>query len=216
MTPRTLPVLAALVLALALALPGCHGSLASRYTRLTTGPRLDLQAEEHRGVDPGPPLFLTPLIESGNVTGAQLEAAVKPLYGKVQSFSGFLTVNKALGSNMFFWYFPAERAANKAPVVLWLQGGPGASSLYGLFSENGPFVCVNGKVSPRKYSWNTQYNLLYIDNPVGAGYSFTEKDEGYARNQTQVSGSERRGYVNPNKDKFCSKFCSNTLKNRTS
>ena len=160
---------------------------ACRYNQLTKAPRLDLGAEEHRGTDPGQPLFLTPLIESGNVTGAQLEARNKPLHGDTVSYSGFLTVNKALGSNMFFWFFPAERRANEAPVVLWLQGGPGASSMYGLFSENGPYVCVDGKVSPRKYSWSRQYNLLYIDNPVGAGYSFTERDEGYARNETQAS-----------------------------
>lgn len=90
---------------------------------------------------------------------------------------------------MFFWFFPAESGAADAPVLLWLQGGPGATSLFGLFDENGPYECRDGRPSLRKYSWSKQYNLLYIDNPVGTGYSFTGHEQGYARNQTQVRGS---------------------------
>lgn len=72
-------------------------------------------------------------------------------------------------------------------MVLWLQGGPGATSLFGLFMENGPFyVTSNVTLAPRKYSWSISHNLIYIDNPVGTGYSFTENDNGYASNETQV------------------------------
>lgn len=74
-----------------------------------------------------------------------------------------------------------------APVVLWLQGGPGASSLFGLFVENGPFmVTANKTLKLRKYTWSMSHNLIYIDNPVGTGYSFTGKETGYASNETQV------------------------------
>ena len=74
-----------------------------------------------------------------------------------------------------------------APVALWLQGGPGATSLYGLFTENGPFsVTKNMTLKARKYSWNLNHNLIYIDNPVGTGYSFTDNDLGYAINETDV------------------------------
>ena len=152
------------------------------YRKLTTAPRLDYGG----GVDPGLPLFLTPLIESGNVTGAQQLALNEPLCGGTISYSGFLTVDKTLGSNMFFWFFPAQQRANEAPVLLWLQGGPGASSMYGLFSENGPYISVNGTVTPRELAWTSKYNVLYIDNPVGTGYSFTQQAEGYARDETQV------------------------------
>lgn len=44
----------------------------------------------------------------------------------------------------------------------------------------------SGKVKARKYSWNVNHNVIYIDNPVGTGFSFTDKDEGYARNQIDV------------------------------
>lgn len=65
--------------------------------------------------------------------------------------------------------------------------GPGASSLYGLFMENGPvYVDSNDRLSEREYSWNENINLLYIDNPVGAGFSFTNDSAGYLTNQVDV------------------------------
>ena len=51
--------------------------------------------------------------------------------------TGFFTVNATTGSNMYFWFFPAQSGDANAPVVVWLQGGPGASSLFGLFGEIG-------------------------------------------------------------------------------
>lgn len=71
------------------------------------------------------------------------------------------------------------------PIVLWLQGGPGGSSMFGLFNENGPFiVSANGTLSLREYSWNREFALLYIDNPVGTGFSFTRHEMGNLYQQT--------------------------------
>lgn len=59
--------------------------------------------------------------------------------------------------------------------------------MFGLFMENGPFiVTANKTLELRKYSWNKSHNLLYIDNPVGTGFSFTDNDKGYATNETDV------------------------------
>lgn len=134
-------------------------------------------------------LFITPYLESGkDVKEIQKMAAIDhPDLKDFPGFSGYLTVNKTTNSNMFFWYFPAAQQPESSPVVLWLQGGPGASSLFGLFTENGPFeVTKSQKVKARKYSWHLNHNLLYIDNPVGTGFSFVDKDEGYARNEVDV------------------------------
>ena len=52
---------------------------------------------------------------------------------------------------------------------MWLQGGPGGSSLFGLFNENGPIVVdESGAASRRKVTWNLDYHMLYIDNPVSS------------------------------------------------
>jgi vitellogenic carboxypeptidase-like protein len=107
---------------------------------------------------------------------------------KCQSYSGYLTVNKEYNSNIFFWFFPTQNGDMNAPVLLWLQGGPGDSSMIGLFNEHGPIqINSNGNLSSRSITWTSLYNVLYIDNPVGTGYSFTSNDEGYAHSQDDVA-----------------------------
>ena len=139
-------------------------------------------------------MFLTPLIVNGKWKEAQDLAYVKPeTWGLkasgVVSYSGYLTVNSPdCDSNLFFWYFPAQFNAEKAPVLLWLQGGPGGSSLFGLFNENGPLkVLKNQDIVKRSTSWSTNHHVIYIDNPVGTGFSFTKLDKCYAKNQDNVA-----------------------------
>lgn len=121
--------------------------------------------------DPGEPLFLTPLIKANKIEEAQAAAYVNDteILQFADSYSGYLTVNEEYHSNLFFWYFKAKVNPETAPLVLWLQGGPGASSLFGLFTENGPFsVTKKMKLVKRPYSWHLNHHLIYIDNPVGA------------------------------------------------
>lgn len=136
--------------------------------------------------DPGKPLILTPFIENGKIQQARNASLVYYKgFKNVTSYSGYLTVDKNYNSNMFFWFFPSEIKYEKAPVVLWLQGGPGATSLIALFTENGPFsVKRKHGLKLRQYSWTRTNNVIYIDNPVGTGYSFT--NGGYAQNETKV------------------------------
>lgn len=137
--------------------------------------------------DPGAPLFLTPLIQQGKISEAVAAAEVNfKGFKQIKSYAGYLTVNKNFNSNLFFWYFPSETKPETAPVLLWLQGGPGATSLIGVFAENGPFKAKSKHgLKLRKYPWTTNHNVIYIDNPVGTGYSFTNSD-GYAKNETKV------------------------------
>lgn len=134
-----------------------------------------------------PAIYLTPLIESGRIAEARLQSRVDnlPNAPQIESYSGYLTINKEIGSNLFFWFFPSKNTS--APVGLWLQGGPGAPSTYGLFNENGPFkVDANLNVTLREYSWTNLFSYLYIDQPVGTGFSYTEDKMGYVTNQAQV------------------------------
>lgn len=136
--------------------------------------------------DPGLPLILTPLIEQNKIKEAQTASEVYfNGFKNIKSYSGYFTVNKPYDSNLFFWFFPSLSDQKNDPIILWLQGGPGATSLIGLFGENGPFTVKNKKgLKLRKYAWTNTHSVIYIDNPVGTGYSFT--NGGYAQNETQV------------------------------
>lgn len=140
------------------------------------------------GVDPGNPVYLTPLIEQGKFDEAQKASLVGQLDGtNLKSYAGFITVNKTYDSNMFFWFFPSQKDPANDPVLLWLQGGPGGSSLFGLFVENGPLmVDKNFKLLEKKINWNSRFSMIYIDNPVGTGFSYTHNDMGYATNEVDV------------------------------
>ena len=68
------------------------------------------------------------------------------------------------------------------PLVIWLQGGPGCSSMLGIYTENGPFNFKYDRENPEDpfkfeynaYSWNNNANVMYVDQPVGTGFSFIE------------------------------------------
>lgn len=94
----------------------------------------------------------------------------------VTTYSGYLDAD--LGStskmHMWYWFFEARTGASTAPLTLWLNGGPGCSSMIGLFQEHGPCHFVNGETEPslNEYSWNTVSNMLYVDQPIGTGFSY--------------------------------------------
>ncbi|KAL3211801.1 hypothetical protein MRX96_036276, partial [Rhipicephalus microplus] len=134
-------------------------------------------------------LFLTPLIESDMLDEARHRSTVGRLGvdREVPSHAGFITVNKRYNSNIFFWFVPAVHQPKTAPVVLWMQGGPGTSSLLGFFSEHGPYrMNEDGDLVRRPFAWTERFSVLYVDQPVGTGFSFTESERGYARDMRHV------------------------------
>ncbi|CAH1391290.1 unnamed protein product [Nezara viridula] len=135
----------------------------------------------------GEPLFLTPYIDAGKIQEGQDAARVRLFGTNITSYSGYLTVNKTFNSNLFLWFFPSEKDPQNASVLLWLQGGPGSPSMSGIFTENGPFyIDINGTLKKRQYYWSQQFNVIYIDNPIGTGFSFTEDGAGYATDQVRI------------------------------
>ncbi|KAI8630805.1 carboxypeptidase S1 [Xylariaceae sp. FL1651] len=76
--------------------------------------------------------------------------------------------------NTFFWFFEARKDPANAPLSIWLNGGPGSSSLLGLFAENGPCYINpdSNSTSLSQWSWNNEVNMLYIEQPVQVGFSY--------------------------------------------
>ncbi|KAF4629125.1 hypothetical protein G7Y89_g9024 [Cudoniella acicularis] len=90
----------------------------------------------------------------------------------VNQYSGYVTVGT--NQSMWFWFFESRNKPEKAPLALWVNGGPGCSSMIGLFQELGPCHFVNNSTTPslNPYSWNEYANLLFVDEPIGAGFSY--------------------------------------------
>ncbi|KAJ4974128.1 hypothetical protein NE237_007302 [Protea cynaroides] len=93
-----------------------------------------------------------------------------------KQYSGYVTVNESHGRALFYWFFEATSKPEKKPLLLWLNGGPGCSSIgYGEAEELGPLLMQKGTPELRfnKYSWNKAANLLFLESPVGVGFSYT-------------------------------------------
>ena len=85
--------------------------------------------------------------------------------------SGFVNVQEK-NSDLFYWLFDSRDAPDTDPLVLWLTGGPGCASEIALFYENGPFhFDAENNLDSNPHAWNTNANLLYVDQPIGTGYS---------------------------------------------
>eukprot|EP00743_Colponemidia_sp_Colp-15_P001425 GILK01001563.1.p1 GENE.GILK01001563.1~~GILK01001563.1.p1 ORF type:complete len:459 (-),score=65.39 GILK01001563.1:173-1549(-) len=74
--------------------------------------------------------------------------------------------------DMFFWLMHSRQDKTQDPLVLWLTGGPGCSSEIAIFHENGPFtLAADGSFVPNPFSWNNFGNVLFMDQPLGTGFS---------------------------------------------
>ena len=97
------------------------------------------------------------------------------------TYSGFLTVNATTGSNIFYHLFAAENtnistpdSMTSNPLIIWLEGGPGVSSIYGAYTQMGPYIMSSNTTlesRPRNQSWATDFHLLFLDQPIGVGFS---------------------------------------------
>jgi len=116
-------------------------------------------------------------------------------------YSGFLKSNDTLDHNLFYWMYKTnETAAADTPVTIWLNGGPGSSSAFGNFLENGPLKIsqtvnkTEGAADTYSFliknnpqgSWANKSTMIYVDQPIGTGYSYSLPAV-YLENMTAVS-----------------------------
>jgi len=91
----------------------------------------------------------------------------------VKQYSGYLDDNEN-DKHLFYWFFESRNDPKNDPVVLWLNGGPGCSSLTGLFLELGPSrINEDLELVFNPYSWNNNASVIFLDQPVNVGYSYS-------------------------------------------
>ncbi|XP_059635588.1 serine carboxypeptidase 1-like [Cornus florida] len=97
-------------------------------------------------------------------------------------YGGYVTVDPKAGRELFYYFVESPQKSSSKPLVLWLNGGPGCSSLgYGAMEELGPFrVKSDGKTLFRNdYAWNNVANVLFLESPAGVGFSYSNTSSDY-------------------------------------
>ncbi|CAN8287928.1 unnamed protein product [Cochlearia groenlandica] len=110
--------------------------------------------------------------------------------------TGYIGVGEEEEVQLFYYFIKSERNPKEDPLILWLSGGPGCSSIAGLFFENGPitikFDVYNGSIPSlvsTTYAWTKISSIIFLDQPVGSGFSYSRtqllnkpSDSGEAKN----------------------------------
>ncbi|EIW77065.1 peptidase S10 serine carboxypeptidase [Coniophora puteana RWD-64-598 SS2] len=111
----------------------------------------------------------------------------------VKQYSGYLDISDS--KHLFFWFFESRVSPETAPLVMWLNGGPGCSSSTGLLMELGPCAIADeGKnTTVNEHSWNTHANMVFLDQPVDVGFSYT--DNGESVNNSEDAGIDVHAFM---------------------
>lgn len=95
-----------------------------------------------------------------------------PYVPSFAQFSGYLDIPNSGGKSLHYVFVESQNNPETDPLVLWLNGGPGCSSLDGFFYEHGPFLFYEGNsLQPNPYAWNMNASMIYLEAPAGVGFS---------------------------------------------
>ncbi|CAK9327417.1 unnamed protein product [Citrullus colocynthis] len=122
-----------------------------------------------------------PVVSSAGEEDLVTNLPGQPLVG-FRHFSGYVTVHESHGRALFYWFYEAASTPDQKPLVLWLNGGPGCSSVgYGATQEIGPFIVDNDAngLKLNDYSWNKEANMLFLESPIGVGFSYSNTTSDY-------------------------------------
>ncbi|XP_040996611.1 serine carboxypeptidase-like 10 isoform X2 [Juglans microcarpa x Juglans regia] len=101
--------------------------------------------------------------------------------------TGYVGVGENETAQLFYYFVESQRNPLRDPILIWISGGPGCSGLGSFVFESGPLTFklghYNGSLPTlhdNPWTWTQGLNIVYLDAPVGAGFSFSETSDGYA------------------------------------
>ncbi|KAF4997261.1 hypothetical protein FGRMN_3996 [Fusarium graminum] len=161
-------------------------------------------AQEFPATPEGLQIFSSKLFEGAEIS--YKETSICETTEGVRAYSGYVTLPKTLlpdfqywnndkAAHLFFWYFEARHNPSTAPTSIYLGGGPGATS----FDNTNGFPCVvntdSNSTTLNKLAWNKHVNMLYIDQPLGTGFSYVSLLNGSFDTPTQTFTPAKDGKV---------------------
>ncbi|KAB5551679.1 hypothetical protein DKX38_008990 [Salix brachista] len=133
-------------------------------------------------------IFLT----AGSISEAEkIEALPGQPKVSFQHYAGYITIDEKQKRALFYYFAEAEIDPATKPLVLWLNGGPGCSSIgAGAFCEHGPFKPSGEILLKNDYSWNKEANMLYLESPAGVGFSYSANDSFYSYVTDEITAQD--------------------------
>ncbi|WJZ83835.1 hypothetical protein VitviT2T_003480 [Vitis vinifera] len=182
------------------ALVQCHGG--SRYDllgKLMQAQRSKRQSEGHSIESMSTeysPVYMGS--QDGLKDGDRIQALPGQPNGlNLDQYSGYVTVDPQAGRALFYYFVESQNSSSK-PLVLWLNGGPGCSSLgSGAMMELGPFR-VNGDgntLSYNEYAWSNVANILFLESPAGVGFSYSNTTSDYDKSGDKQTAEDNYTFL---------------------
>ncbi|ETK76109.1 hypothetical protein L915_17395, partial [Phytophthora nicotianae] len=107
---------------------------------------------------------------------ANMTANSEVFCGLTTQDSGYIKLPNKVDDHYFYWYFESRSQPSTDPLVLWLTGGPGCSSMMALLTENGPcHVLPDLSTKRNPYSWTNESNVVWLDQPTTVGFTYGDE-----------------------------------------
>lgn len=130
------------------------------------------------------------------VVSAPSEDIVDKLFGDLYTkkiYSGYLQTDDK-NRKLHYLFVESQNNPDKSPLVLWLNGGPGCSSLLGFIQEHGPVIIPDytSEFKLNEFAWNKHANIIYLESPAGVGFSYNDNGpEDIKYNDLKVANDNR-------------------------
>jgi len=122
------------------------------------------------------------------VDGMKIESLPDYTGPELSQSAGYIELDPTTGKSYFYWLIESQSDPVNDPLIVWYQGGPGCSGLLGLFTEMGPLrPNLMGGIEYNNISWTNFANVLFVEQPTGVGFSYSNTSTDYNSNDTSAA-----------------------------